>query len=350
MSIKKEFYGVNCDENVYMYTIENKNRCSMSVINYGCIIVSFKVPDKDGKYDDIVLGLDKLDDYVNNNYAYFGVTVGRYANRINNSHFVLDGKSYQLDKNEGENHIHGGHKGIGKVMWNAEILKDDISEYLKLTYLSIDGECGYPGNVKITNIYRLTDENELIIDYIANSDKDTILNLTNHTYFNLKGHKNGNVLDHYIKINSDFYTKSDEKTMPTGEVLKVENTPFDFRKEKLLDNSMKKDKDFKNYIGFDQNFIINNYSNEELKFAASVSEKTSGRCMKVYTTKPGIQFYTGNFLDKNVISKDKSNYDIHSGLCLETQYFPDSINFSHFSSPILKKGDDYKHKTIYKII
>ena len=333
MSIKKDF-GIVDGKSVYLFTIKNSKGMVAKITNYGGTLVSLIVKDNKGEVDDVVLGYDKLEYYIK--YKYFlGATVGRIANRIENSSFEINGTQYKVAKNEGENHIHGGIVGFDKVVWE-EKLGEESNESIELSYLSIDGEEGYPGNLNVRVRYTVTEDNELKIEYFATSDKDTIVNLTNHSYFNLTGQGSGDVLKHKIMINSDKFTINDKYSIPTGEIAQVNNTPMDFRKLTYIGENISSDYEqivFGN--GYDHNWIINN-SGEKLNKAAEVYDEKSGRVMEVYTTKPGVQFYSGNFLKGLEPGKGGTTYNKRGGLCLETQYFPNAINKVNFPSPILK--------------
>jgi len=334
---------------VRLYTLSNKNGLSTTVTNYGGIIVDLMVPDKDGKMGDIVLGYEKVEDYVKDS-PYFGALIGRYGNRIGKGGFVLDGVTYDLAINNGQNHLHGGLKGFDKVVWHAAEEQSPDGPSLKLHYLSKDGEEGYPGNLDVNVTYTLTNENELKIDYQATTDKTTICNLTQHSYFNLKGQGNGNILGHDLMINADNFTPVDEGPIPTGEIRSVENTPMDFRKSTLIGERIDvDDQQIKYGLGYDHNWLLNKKSNE-MTLAASVYEPQSGRCMEVWTTEPGIQFYSGNFLDGSNIGKSGKVYNHRNGFCLETQHYPDSPNKSNFPSVVLRPGEKYETTTIYKFL
>lgn len=349
MSIEKKFFGKTPEGNeVYLFKLTNSKGTSVEIINFGGIVRSLKVPDKKGSFDDIVLGYDKLEDYMKEG-PYFGAIIGRYANRIANGTFNLNGTEYKLAINNGPNHLHGGLKGFDKAIWEPKILED---ESLELSYLSRDMEEGYPGNLRIKVNYSLTEGNSLKIDYFAVTDKDTIINLTNHSYFNLSGHGSGNILNHKVLINADKFTAADKNSIPTGELRAVHGTPMDFTKLKKVGdeiNSSYEQIAFAN--GYDHNWVINRVDNSLVK-TSEVVDENSGRTMEVYTTMAGVQFYTGNFLEGSVDSpgKDGAKYLNYCGLALETQYFPNSINIKHFPSPILKAGEEYKHTTIYKFI
>ncbi|RKY88306.1 galactose-1-epimerase [candidate division KSB1 bacterium] len=332
-----------------IYTLKNANGLEAKITNYGGILMSLMVPDRNGQFADIVLGYDTVEEYVKNN-PYFGVIVGRYANRIAKGKFTLDGEEYILAKNNGENHLHGGIKGFGAVKWNAEKIEGPNGKSLKLTYLSKDGEEGYPGNLSVAVVYTLTDDNELKIDYSATTDKTTIVNLTNHSYFNLAGQGEGDILGHILMINADRFTPINRNFIPTGELRPVRGTPFDFTKPTAIGariNQKNEQLIFGN--GYDHNWVLNK-KDAELSLAARVYEPRTGRVMEVYTTEPGIQFYTGNFLDGSIKGKGGKVYKFRYGFCLETQHFPDSPNKPDFPSVVLKPGEKYTQTTIYKFL
>ena len=346
MSVKKDF-GIVGGKAVYLFTIKNSKGMVAEITNYGATLVSLKVKDNKGKFDDVVLGYDKLEDYMKYK-NYFGATVGRFANRIEKSSFEINGIQYKLAKNEGENHLHGGIVGFDKVVWEEKLLEETSDKSIEFSYHSKDGEEGYPGNLNIRVKYTITEDNELKIEYYAISDKDTIVNLTNHSYFNLSGQGLGDILKHKLMINSDKFTINDKYSIPTGEIAEVNNTPMDFRKLTYIGENILSD--YEQIVfgsGFDHNWIINN-SGKKLSMAAEVYDEKSGRVMEVYTTKPGIQFYSGNFLNGLEPGKGGTTYTKRSGFCLETQYFPNSVKHKNFSSPILKAKQKYEHNTIYK--
>ncbi|MCX7797485.1 MAG: galactose mutarotase [Melioribacter sp.] len=348
--IQKDLFGTLPNgENVYIYTLTNDNGMEIKIINYGATIVSLKVPDKNNKFDDVVMGYDNLEDYINGS-SYFGCIVGRYGNRINKGKFTLDGKEYQLTINDGENHLHGGTTGFNKVLWNAEPFSTDSSQSLKLTYISKDGEQGYPGNLKIEVIYTLNNNNELIIDYLGETDKPTILNPTHHSYFNLSGSFENTILDHELMIDADYITPINNQLIPTGELMKVENTPFDFKTFHKIGERINENHEQLIFgKGYDHNWVLNNY-NGEIRKVAELYERSSGRVMEVITDQPGIQFYSGNFLNKSIKGKNGTIYDYRTGLCLETQHYPDSPNHPNFPSVVLRPGEKYKQKTIYRFL
>ncbi|MGK0465591.1 aldose epimerase family protein [Clostridium sp.] len=344
MSIKKDFGIVN-GKSVYLFTIKNSKGMTLEVTNYGATLVSLKVEGNKGQFDDVVLGYDKLEDYLKYKFFY-GATIGRFANRIENSSFKLNGTQYKVAKNEGENHLHGGVVGFDKVVWEEKLQSEESS--IEFSYLSKDGEEGYPGNLNVSVRYTVTEDNELKIEYHAISDKDTIVNMTNHSYFNLSGQGFEDVLKHKIMINADKFTINDMYSIPTGEIADVTNTPMDFRELTYIGENISSN--YEQIVfgkGYDHNWVINN-SGKKLSKAAVVYDERSGRVMEVYTTKPGVQFYSGNFIDGLQTGKGGTTYLKRGGFCLETQYFPDSINHENFSSPILTANQIYEHSTIYK--
>lgn len=345
--MKKCFFGKTPEgKNVDLYILKNKQGTEAGIINYGGIITYLKTPDKHGHLEDIVLGFDNLEAYLKNNF-YFGCLVGRYSNRIAKGKFSLNDKQYSLAVNNGENHLHGGIKGFDKVVWNVTEYKSENNESsLSLNYLSEEAEEGYPGNLDVNVKYTLTEKNELKIQYQATTDKDTIINLTNHSYFNLLG--SGEIFNHQIMINSDYFTPIDNTQIPTGEIKSVTNSPFDLRELTEIKNKINTtDEQILIANGYDHNWVLN--SKEDISIlAVKVYEPNSGRILEVYTTQPGIQFYTGNFLNNTIIGKNNHIYDFRTGFCLETQHFPDSPNQSNFPSTVLKVDEIYNQTTIYK--
>lgn len=349
MGIVKELFGVLPEnKKVYLFTVKNRNGMTIKISNFGAALVSLMVPDKYGRFDDIVLGYDNLQGYIDGKF-FFGATIGRNANRIRNSRIKINDQIYSLTKNEGENQLHGGIKGFDKVLWSSKTYTDnEENQCIELSYLSRDGEEGYPGNLSARIIYTLSDDNKFKIDYFAISDKDTIVNMTNHSYFNLSGHSSGSILKHQVMINSDKFTANDESSIPTGEIRSVEDTPMDFRELTTVGKNISSNYDQIIYgHGYDHNWILNKKDND-LGMAAKVFDPYSRRVMEVYTTKPGVQFYSGNYINESQNCKDNACYAKNNALCLETQYFPDAINHDNFKSPVLKAGDEYKHMTIYK--
>lgn len=348
MTIIKNFYGkTNEGKDADIFTLTNTNGMIVKITNFGGIVTSIIVPDRNGNFEDVVLGYDNLEGYLKNP-PYLGAIVGRHANRIEGSAFEMNGIKYNLTVNEGKNHHHGGIKGFHKVLWDAEIVKEVNGEYLELSYLSKDGEEGYPGNLKVKVIYKLTEDNALEINYYAVTDKDTVVNLTNHAYFNLAGHCAGSILNHKVSINGDKFTAINNEGVPTGEIRSVEGTLLDLTQGKIIEEGIFSD--YEQIVvghGYDHNWVLN-VSGKTPEKAAEAYDEVSGRLMEVYTTKPGIQLYTGNFLDEHENCKDGASYNKHSGLALETQFFPNAMKHEHFPSPILKAGEEYKHTTIYK--
>jgi aldose 1-epimerase len=344
--IKKSHFGKTPDGTpVEIYTLRNEQGMEARIMTYGGIVVSLKVPDKNGKFGDVVLGYDHLDGYLTNS-PYFGALIGRYGNRIAKGKFSLDGQDYTLATNNPPNALHGGVKGFDKVVWKARPVETFYGPALELTYLSKDGEEGYPGNLSVTATYTLTEENALRLDFTATTDKDTLCNLTHHSYFNLRG--SGDILDHVVQINATKFTPVDATLIPTGELKAVEGTPFDFRKPTPIGAHINADDpQIKFGNGYDHNFVMDKFPHE-FGLAATIYEPTSGRLMEVYTTEPGIQFYSGNFLDNTIKGKGGWVYQRRDGFCFEPEGFPDSPNHPDFPSTELKPGDIYKNTIIYK--
>ncbi len=345
--LEKTNFGAMPDgRTVWLFTLTNAKGIKAKVMSYGATLTALEAPDREGKSADVTLGFDNLPDYLAKN-RFFGSIAGRYANRIANGTFTLDGKIYQLAVNSKPNHIHGGVKGFDKQVWNAEPFEREHEAGVTFTYFSRDGEEGYPGNLKATVIYTLNNLNELSIQYYAETDKPTPVNLTNHAYFNLAGQGNGDVLNHFVMINADRFTPVNENLIPTGELRAVQNTPLDFTRpvrigERIEDSSQQ----MQFGKGYDHNFVLNSQDGS-LALAARVSEPSSGRVMEVYTTQPGVQLYTGNFLD-GVAGKEGKAYQRRYGFCLETQHYPNSPNQPNFPSAILKPGEKYDQKTVFK--
>ena len=350
LSITKNYFGILPNGNkIDVFTLTNSKKMSVDIINFGGIIVSILVPDKNGNITDVALGYRQLDKYIDND-GYIGALIGRHANRIENAYFELNGKGYELAKNDGENHIHGGEIGLHNVIWDATISNQAGAEVLVLTHTSPDGEENYPGKLAVKVEYTLTEENELKIDYTAVSDKDTVVNLTNHAYFNLSGHNSGDVLKHQIYINADEFTPVNDECIPTGEIRSVKGSVMDFTKmEGLADGLNSQDEQIANGMGYDHNWVLNTKGNIS-EVSAELYDPESGRAMQVFTTKPGIQFYSGNHLSEELIGKENAVYRERTGLCLETQYFPNAMKHKNFPSPVLKANQEYHHITIYKFI
>ncbi|MFM9824515.1 aldose epimerase family protein [Flavobacterium sp.] len=336
------------EKEVLLFDLKNKNGFHCQITNFGARIVSLIVPNKFNKLVDVVLGLESIEDYQKDD-KYFGAITGRYANRIANGKFAIDGKEYSLKINNGPNSLHGGQDGFDKVVWFAKPFINEIDEEaIELSYLSKDGEEGFPGNLKVKVIYTLTNSNELTISYWAKTDAKTVINLTNHTYFNLKGAGEGSIESHDLVLNADFFTPTDSTMIPTGEIISVKNTPMDFNSIHKIGTRIKDD-----YLaltqanGYDHNWILNK-EKSDLSWAATASDDVSGIELKVYTTAPGVQFYTGNFLDGLCKAKESQQYHFRSGFCLETQHFANSPNQENFPSTILDVDDTYTQSTIFK--
>jgi aldose 1-epimerase len=341
---KKSFGKTEDGQPVDLYILTNKNGMESAITNYGGTVVSLIVPDRNGKREDVVLGYDNLAGYATGK-AYIGATVGRYANRIAHATFTLDSTTYTLAKNDGDNHLHGG---FNKRVWTAKDVSSSAGQALELTYLSKDGEEGFPGTLPVKVVYTLTDQNELKIDYSATTDKDTILNLTNHAYFNLAGQGNGDILQQQIMIRADRFTPIDATSIPTGELRSVKGTPFDFTNSIAIGVRIDQDdQQLKLGRGYDHNWVLNNGTPGSLFLAAQAYDPHSGRVLEVLTTEPGIQLYTGNFLD-GIHGKDGKVYNRRYAFCLETQHFPDSPNHPNFPSAELKPGQHFQSTTVYK--
>jgi len=333
-------------QEVNLYTLKNKNGIEMQVINYGAIITSLKAPDKNGVFEDIVLGYDSLDQYLKAT-PYFGAIVGRYGNRIANGKFSIDGTAYTLAQNNNGQHLHGGEIGFDKVFWNIEEYSSTEGPALKLSYLSKDGEEGYPGNLQSEVLYILTDNNELKIDYKATTDKKTVVNLTQHTYFNLTGNCKRDILDHQLVLASDKFVPVDKVLIPMKDLKDVTGTPFDFRTATAIGARInEKDAQLEAGLGYDHCWVLS--SADSLKFAGSIYEPGTGRFVEVLTSEPAIQFYCGNFLDGTLTGKGGVVYKHRYGLCLETEHFPDSPNRPDFPTTLLNPGEVYKTQTIYR--
>jgi aldose 1-epimerase len=343
-AVQSKLFGKTDDgREVILYEMVNANGLRATVMDYGAILVDLEVPDRSGKLADINLGFDDLDSYIKRN-PLFGAVVGRYANRIENASFSIDGIEYKITRNSGKNHIHGGNqKRFDKVMWKGEGFRNDEGAGVRFAYLSKDGDEGFPGNLNCTVTYTLTNKNELKINYQATTDKSTVVNLTNHAYFNLAGAGSGDVLGHEIMINADFYTPGDKSLIPTGEILTIKGTPLDFTEPKTIGSRIEQLTETR---GYDHNYVLKN-SDGSLTLAARVYEPGSGRIMEVYTTAPGMQLYTANGM-RDVRGKAGKVYQNHYGYCLETEHFPDSPNKPHFPSPVLRPGDKYDTTTVFK--
>lgn len=340
--IEKNFWGEVSGDSVFLFTLVNKKGTQIKISNYGGTVTSFTIADKNGVPSRIVVGFDSLSDYLKHP-PYFGATVGRYGNRIANASFKLDGVEYKLNANNGKNSLHGGIKGFDKAVWTPSVINDSVPQ-LSLSYLSKDGEEGFPGNLAVKITFSLTDNDELKIEYSATTDKATPVNLTNHSYFNLSGNVENTILDHVLEINADAYTPVDNELIPTGEIKSVKGTPFDFTTPKKVGKDIAEVPG-----GYDINFVLNDFNNK-LRKVATLSDSLNGRTLEVYTDQPGLQFYTGNFLDGSFKNYDGKPVGLHSALCLETQHFPNSPNQSNFPNTILHPGENFYSITIYKVI
>lgn len=338
--IVKSNWGVSDNKEVDLYTLTNKNGVEVKISTYGGTVTSWVVPDKKGNKSSILLGYDSLSGYLAHP-PYFGALIGRYGNRIANGKFKLDGKEYKLATNDGKNHLHGGLKGFDKVVWTATTFSDTLPS-LALSYVSADGEEGYPGTLKVSVVYSLTDDNELSIEYNAETDKATPVNLTNHSYFNLTGDHANTILNESLKIDADFYTPVDSTLIPTGELKAVKGTPFDFTTATKIGARIDSVKG-----GYDHNWVLNR-KGKDLQLVATLSDSATGRKLDVYTTEIGLQFYSGNFLNDKIQASHGKPFLVHTGLCMETQHFPDSPNEPKFPSTILKPGEKYHSVTKYK--
>ncbi len=338
--IVKSSWGESDNKKVDLYTLTNKNGLQVTISTYGGTVTSWIVPDKNGNKSSILLGYDSLSGYLAHP-PYFGALIGRYGNRIANGKFKLDGKEYKLATNDGKNHLHGGIKGFDKVVWTATTFSDTLPS-LALSYVSVDGEEGYPGNLKVTVLYSLTDNNELSLEYSAETDKATPVNLTNHSYFNLTGDHANTILDETLKIDADFYTPVDSTLIPTGEIKSVTGTPFDFRTPTKIGARIDSVKG-----GYDHNWVLNR-KGKDLQLVAVLADSATGRKLEVYTTEIGLQVYSGNFLDAKIQASHGVPFLKHTALCMETQHFPDSPNEPKFPTTILKPGEKYHSVTKYK--
>jgi aldose 1-epimerase len=344
--VKRQDWGKTYNETpIYLYTLTNAHGMIAKITNYGGVVTELHVPDRNGKLGDVVLGFDTYEEYVVKGSPYFGAITGRVANRIAKGKFSLNGKTYQLAVNNAPNHLHGGVQGFDKIVWKGEPITSAEGPSVRFIYNSHDGEEGYPGNVGMVVTYTLTENNELKIDYRANTDQETPINLTNHSYFNLAGQGNGLILDHELMVAADRYTPTDSTFIPTGEIASVKGTPFNFIQPTKMGAHIKEVPGDPG--GYDLNYVLNS-EGKSLALAARVYEPTTGRVMEVHTTEPGVQFYTGNFLDGSLKGKDGKTYPKNAAFCLETQHFPDSVNQPTFPSTILKPRSVYSTTTVYR--
>jgi len=330
-----------------LFTLESPRGIKTQITNYGGRVVRLITPDKYGHFDDIVLGYDDLTSYLSSNEKYFGAIIGRYGNRIGKAKFNIGSTEYLLTKNNGINSLHDGIKGFHNVMW--EVMQSN-NQTLELSYFSKDAEEGFPGNLNIRVVYNLTNDNALKIEYFASTDKTTVVNLTHHSFFNLTGNLNETIYNHSLQIYADFFTPVDEGLIPTGEITSVEGTPFDFRRPVAIGKRIDSENEqLRLGKGYDHNWVINkDATNKEIRLAAKMMEPISGRTMEVYTNEPGIQFYSGNFLNGSDIGKKRIAYNYRTAFCLETQHFPDSPNNDQFPSTLLRQGETYYSICIYK--
>ena len=344
--INKENFDTIVDgKKINLYTLKNKNGTLTQITNYGGKVVSLWLVDNKGNYEDVVMGYGNIDGYLTAKEKYFGALIGRYGNRIGHGKFTLESKEYILATNNGANHLHGGNKGYDAVVWDAKQLNEQL---LELTYISKHMEEGYPGNLTIKVLYNLTDNNELKVEYWATTDQTTVVNLTHHSFFNLKGAGNGDINDHLLQINASYYTPVDEGLIPTGIIATVEKTPMDFRNLTVIGKRVNKEfEQLKFGLGYDHNWVLDQ-NDQGYNYVAKVVEPISGRVMEVYTNEPGLQFYGGNFLDGTIIGKEGKSYKHRTAFCLETQHFPDSPNKKHFPSTRLNPEETYYSLCIYK--
>ena len=342
MTVKKRSFGKTGDgKKVTLYTCTNANGLVMKLTTYGAIVVSLETPDRDGKLANITLGFDSIEGYMPR-HPYFGATVGRFCNRIAKGKFTLDGKEYQLATNNAPNHLHGGDAGFDKVLWKGRTVKTDDAVGVEFRYKSKDGEEGYPGNLKVAVVYKLTNKNEFTVEFTATTDKATPINLTNHNYWNLAGAGSGTIHEHELTVSADKFLAVDDTLIPTGDLTDVKNTPLDFTKAKKIGTDLAKIKS--DPVGYDHCFVLRKQDGK-LNLAARVKDPKSGRVMEIYTTQPGLQFYTGNFLDG---SESNGGFKQYEAFCLETQHYPDSPNQPSFPSAILKPGETFKQTTVHR--
>ena len=342
--VEKTYWGEVDGKSVWLYKLSAKSGLQMNLTNYGAIVQSLFVPNKDGHYTDVVLGYDSLGEYIVDPF-YLGAVVGRCTNRIAKGEVKIDNKNFQLSLTPGGFHQHGGHVGFNKKVWHAEPFINDNSIGITLTYTSPDGEEGYPGNLDVTLVYRLQ-EKKWSVDFLASTDQNTIINLTQHSYFNLGGHAKGSIVDHVMKSDASMFLPATENLMPTGKIASVQGTPFDFLTDrKIGDHIDSKHAQLENSFGYDHFFVLEKVHSQSLKKATTITDPLSARCMTVLTTEPGFHFYTGNFLTSSFKGKNGSMYEHRGGFCIETHHFPNAPNHANFPSIILKPGDQFKSRT-----
>lgn len=348
MSVEKEVFGKTKEGTIVdIYTITNSNGTMARFTNFGAVLLSLFVPDKEGLLVDVVLGYDNLNGYFDNG-PNFGAIIGRHANRIGNAKFLINGVKYKLDENDGKNNLHSGFEGFHQRVWEGNAYEGELGTSLEFTYHSVDKDQGFPGNLDVKVTYTLTDDDSLIIEYYGVSDADTILNLTNHSYFNLSGHDSGDILKHKVWIDSDYVTESDTESIPTGKLLAVKDTPMDFNQIKSIGKDINSDYyQIAQSNGYDHNWVLKTKKGE-VSLVARMEDKYSSIGMEVFTDMPGMQFYTANFLDGTEFGKGGQLYQQNSGACFETQFYPNSMNIPDFPSPILRAGEEYKYTTVYK--
>jgi aldose 1-epimerase len=348
-SIHREWFGQLPDGRaVDAITLTGAGRVSMRFLTLGGIIVSLFAPDRDGHVDDITLGYDSVEAYLNDG-LFFGALIGRYANRIANGRFTIGNREYVLPINNATNHLHGGPEGFYRALWTAETFESDDGVGATLTHLSPTGDAGYPGNLRVRVVYTLTSADELVVDYTATTDEPTPVSLTQHSYFNLAGHDRGSVLEHELTLNASRFTPIDDTLIPTGELRRVEGTPFDFREPRAIGESIDgADEQLRLAGGYDHNWVLDRSPDDELTFAARLCEPVYGRVLELYTTEPGIQAYSGNGLGDHIIGKQWRVYTRYGGVALETQHFPDSPNQPSFPSTMLEPGQEYRSRTVYR--
>ncbi len=346
--IEKISWGEIEGQSVYLYTLTNSCGSKMHLTNYGATIQSLFVKDKDGNLDDVVLGYDSLEEYVKDQY-YFGCVVGRYANRISTGTINVNSKEYRIHTTEGGYHLHGGKYGFNKKVWSAEILEKNTSCGIRLSYLSVDGEEGFPGNLKTEVTYWLTDQNQVVVEYAASTDETTLINLTQHSYFNLSGHHFGDILNHEMQIHAPWYLPVNSMQVPRGDIANVEKTPFNFQSPKKIGyeinhNNIQLDLS----AGYDHSWVLEKNHTSALKLAATVKDENSGRILQVFTTEPAVHFYSANFIDEGTKGKRGAIYNRRNSFCLETQHFPDAPNHHHFPSTVLQANETFNSKTVFK--